>query len=182
VQSSKNRTGDRETGAALVEFALLLPLFLMIVLGLVSVGVAFEQKLGMTHAARESARHGATLPVTNFTAFPNPLDAWLDELALRSVADADGSLDAGAPGLLICVAYVHPDGAAANDVTRRRVETGLGVAYSDATCFADGRPDDERRVQVGVGRDAELTAFVFTQTMSLRSEAVARFEATLLGS
>lgn len=171
-----------EIGAALVEFAVILPLFLMIVLGLVSVGFAFEQKLGMTHAARESTRHGATLPITNFITAPIPLHAWLDEIAVRAVADAGGSLDAGTPGLFVCVAFVHPDGAAANDTTERRTETSLGVAYSSQDCFADGRPADERRVQIRASRDTDLTAFVFTQTITIRSDAVSKFEATLLGS
>lgn len=176
------RGRNREDGAALVEFAIVLPIFLMVILGLVTLGFAFEQKLGMTHSARETARYGATLPITNFSSAPSPVDAWLDEVAGRSVADAGGSLDPGTPGLSICVAFVHPDGTAANDVTRRRVETALGVVYADQDCFTDGRPSDERRVQVLLERDTEIAALVFTTTISLESEAVARYEASLLGS
>lgn len=172
----------RERGAALVEFAILLPLFVTLIFGMVTIGIAFERQLGVTHAARESGRHGATLPVSNFAGSASPIDAWLDAVATRSVADAGGSLDPGTPGLFICVAFVHPDGTTAADSTRRRVEDPLGALYADEACFSDGRPDAERRVQVQVGRDSDLNAVLFNWTVALRSEAVARYEAALIGS
>ncbi|MDR9450988.1 MAG: TadE/TadG family type IV pilus assembly protein, partial [Acidimicrobiia bacterium] len=52
----------KERGASLVEFALVLPLIMMIVLGLVSAGVAYNLKITLTHAAREAARYAAILP------------------------------------------------------------------------------------------------------------------------
>ena len=167
--------GDR--GAALVEFALVLPLLLMVVVGLVSAGIAYNHKISLTHAAREASRHGATLPVSNFLADPDPMARWLDELAVRAVQDATGSLDPGTPGLRICVAYVHPQGSAATDSTRSRIEDGSGVTFLSSDCFADGRPVTERRVQVQVARDTDLDALVFQATIGIGSEAVSRYEA-----
>jgi Flp pilus assembly protein TadG len=53
---------DKECGAALVEFVLLVPLFLILTLGMVSAGIVYNQKLDLTHAAREGGRYGATIP------------------------------------------------------------------------------------------------------------------------
>jgi hypothetical protein len=110
------------------------------------------------------------------------MQAWLDEIAARAVADAAGSLDAGVSSRSICVADVYPNGSAAVDQTRRRDEAGGSVTYSSASCFDDGRPDDERRVQVLVGRDAELEAIFFSMMIPLTAESVTRFEASLVAS
>jgi Flp pilus assembly protein TadG len=66
TRSSVSSTGrarlDGERGAAFVEFALVMPLVMVLLLGLVSAGMAWNQKLSLTHAAREGARYGATIP------------------------------------------------------------------------------------------------------------------------
>ncbi len=54
------RTGD-ERGAALVEFALCLPLLLVVIAGIVDFGFAFQRYEVITNAAREGARL-ASLP------------------------------------------------------------------------------------------------------------------------
>jgi len=52
--------GTREDrGAAAVEFALVLPILLLLVLGIVQFGMTFFQWLEMEHAAREGARWGS---------------------------------------------------------------------------------------------------------------------------
>jgi len=100
-------------------------------------------------------------------------------VAARAVEDATGDLDPGTPGLHICVAYVYPIGSGAQDQTRRRVEDASGVITDGGTCFADGRPNNERRVQVEVERSADFEALVFSTTLTLDSSATARFEASL---
>jgi hypothetical protein len=144
----------------------------------VSAGIGYNHKISLTHGARESGRYGATLPVTNFTANPDPMASWLDELAARAVADATGSLDPGTPGLNICVAYVHPSGTAATDSTRRRVADGTNpVVYTASDCFTDGRPGTERRVQVWVSRTTLFSVAFWQNTITLSSQAVNRYEA-----
>ena len=80
-------------------------------------------------------------------------------------------------GHLVCVAFVHPDGIAASDLTSNRIDNGGVISYNADTCFADGRPDSERRVQVAVAREADFNALVFSSTLTLDGEAVSRFEA-----
>jgi hypothetical protein len=51
----------RGKGQALVEYAVLLPVFLMILLGILEFGLAFSHHLTMEYATREGARTGAAL-------------------------------------------------------------------------------------------------------------------------
>lgn len=174
--SSPNASSSKERGAALIEMALALPILVMLLVGMVSAGIAYNHQLALTHAAREGGRYGATLPVTNFVS----LDAWLDEVSSQTIADGTGTLDPGVPGRYVCVAYVYPDGTTAglpNDRTRNKTFSGGSASYGNAECFTDGRPPSERRVQVLVGRDTEFSAVFFSSTVSLDSEAVNRFEA-----
>ena len=47
---------EGERGAAVVEFALVLPLLLFVVMGIIEFGWAFNQNLDIRHGARETAR------------------------------------------------------------------------------------------------------------------------------
>lgn len=53
--------GPQGRGAAAVEFALILPLFCLILLGIVEFSLALYDKAVITNAAREGARAGITL-------------------------------------------------------------------------------------------------------------------------
>lgn len=165
-----------DRGAALVELAFALPLVLMLILGMISAGIAFNHQLALTHAAREGGRYAATLPVTNFLAEPDPMTAWLDAVALQVINDATGSLGAGIPGHMICVAYVS-NGSTAADTTTARRESGGAPAYNSTPCLVDGRPAEERRVQVTVERNTDFSVVFYSSTLTLDSEAVNRFEA-----
>jgi Flp pilus assembly protein TadG len=48
--------GDRQSGAAAVELALVLPILLLLVFGIVDFGRAYNAKISLTQAAREGAR------------------------------------------------------------------------------------------------------------------------------
>lgn len=181
-----------ERGAALVEFALILPIFLTLVLGLITFGQSYNRKLTMTNAAAEASRYGATLAPSTLPS-PPPccgIDEWVKEVAKAVVQNASGDLDAGVPGREICVAYVYPAGVDDNpqtveghgQVSHRLVLTtdDVGVASPPglAQCFADGRPASERRVQVLVSRKSPLQALFFNYDLTLTARSVTRFEAS----
>lgn len=52
---------DVERGQGLVEFTLLVPLFLLVLLGVLEFGLAFSHNLTLEYATREGARTGAAL-------------------------------------------------------------------------------------------------------------------------
>ena len=53
------RIGKKEGGQSLVEFALVLPIFLLLLFAIVDFGMAFHAWITVTNSAREGARVGA---------------------------------------------------------------------------------------------------------------------------
>lgn len=166
----RERTPD-ERGAVMIEFALVLPLLMALLLGTVTAGIAYNRDISLNNGARESARYGATLPVEGDIA------AWLYSVVTVARESATGELDPSVPGQHICVAYVHPDGTASDDRTVSVTETAGVRAVSIGTpCFSDGRPGDERRVQVQLRRESDIETVLFTSMVTLEAESVTRFE------
>src|SRR5438270_10382174 len=83
---------NSESGAALVEFALLLPVFMALVLGMLSGGLIYNQKMDLTHSTREGARYGAA--IDKGTLFSNN-QSWASNVRDLVVARSRG--DALAP-------------------------------------------------------------------------------------
>lgn len=162
---------NRERGAAAVETAIILPVVLMVALGMFYGGLAYNQKISLTQAAREAARYGATL-------YPElGMSGWLTSVRERAMDSAFGDLDAGVSGRYICVAYLGtdptiPDGGL---IAISLVDDVTGVTIGGTPCFLDGR-GDESRVQVRLARDAEFNALTFQTTIPLSSDAVGRYE------
>ena len=50
---------NNENGQTLVEFALILPILLLLVMGIIQFGIIFSAQIGITNAAREGARVAA---------------------------------------------------------------------------------------------------------------------------
>ena len=161
-----------EQGAQLVEFAFILPLLLSILFGIITGGIAFSRNLAVDNAAREAARYGATLPVDA------AMSDWLDTVADVAIGSATGDLDNGEEGRQVCVAYVHPDGSEATDQTTRMIVNPAGgrTIAVGSQCFADGRPDSERRVQVRLQRESELIVVMWGRTLTISGESIAHFE------
>ena len=66
----QRRKGPRrrgEHGAALVEFAILLPVFLLIVFDGLTAGIAFSHKSEVIHAVRDDTRYKTTVPLDQCT-------------------------------------------------------------------------------------------------------------------
>lgn len=165
------RARERESGAALVEFALVIPILLAFLLAIVTGGLAIRQSVSLNNSARETVRYGAVLPVDG------NLNTWLTTMADVAVASATGDLSATSPGQRICVAYVYPNGSDPNDRTTRLMEIGgVRTVNVGSTCLSDGRPPSERRVQVTVERAGYFDAFVFNSNLTLSGQSVARFE------
>lgn len=170
--TTTNQTkSDRERGEVMVEFALLLPVLIMMLLGTITVGLSYNRSNSLNNGARESARYGATLPVGD------DLSAWLNSVADVAIASTTGDLTASAPDQELCIAYVYPDGTEGNDQTVAVIEIGGSRSIATGvTCFEDGRPGDERRVQVSMHRTSDFQTGAFTKTINLNAQSVTRYE------
>ena len=81
--------GQRDQdGAAAVEFALLLPLLVLLLFGLIQFGLAFNTKIQATNAAREGARM-AVVGIDNWADIGGGLDFWQAVQQNAGVGDID---------------------------------------------------------------------------------------------
>lgn len=160
---SDDASAHAEQGAAAVETALVLPLVLMLVFGMLWGGILMFRSITISDAAREATRFGATLPVDTST------NDWLNAVVQRVVDSADGELDASHTDRSICVALVGHDGGG-------KWLDGAVTTGSSEPCFNDNRPADEARVQIRVARDGDLNAVIWQRTVTLQGQAVARYE------
>jgi Flp pilus assembly protein TadG len=62
--SPSRRRSDRGRGQSLVEFALVVPLFLLLVAGMIDFGLGLNASITVTNAAREGARLGVVTKLT----------------------------------------------------------------------------------------------------------------------
>ncbi len=62
MKTGRTREGDE--GAAAVELAIILPIFIILIFGIIEFGLAFNRMQGVHAAAREAARFGAVTPGT----------------------------------------------------------------------------------------------------------------------
>ena len=166
--------GDR--GAVLVEFAMVLPILAMLLFGLLSAGIAWNQNLALASAARSGGRYAATLPTTNYTS----LNDYLDAIATRVIGSADGNLATTVAGRSICVAYVHPDGTETLDQNTSRTETGNGTVTratgTNAKCFTDSQTSSDTRIQILVQRTGDIQTGIWTQNITITQKVVYRYE------
>jgi hypothetical protein len=167
--------GAADDGAVVVEFALVLPVLMVLLLGMFSGATAWNQNQTMGHGARIAARHAATLPLP---ASPTPaaLDAWLDGVADLAVASSAGELGPG-QGRTVCVAYVHPVGAAPLATRSRTLGPDGTRSTGSAPCVADDQAATARRIQVVVGRDAVLDAGLYRHPLRLHQQVTFAYEA-----
>lgn len=177
----RRRTPD-EGGAAIVEFALVMPLVLVLVFGMLSGGISYNRKLALTNAVREGSRFGSTLAVAQAPpltpACATQIDCWLAQVATITVQAAEGELGSSVSAREVCVAYVHPAGTTADDRSRKLVRAAAATdTVTDGTCFDDGRGDAERRVQVSAKRDGKLELVLTSSDLTLTSRSATRFEA-----
>lgn len=77
VQSLRRRTGRRSRGQALVELALVFPLFVMVFFGIIVLGIGVFYQQQITNAAREAARFASIHSATA----SKPTVSWLDPAA-----------------------------------------------------------------------------------------------------
>ena len=80
----------REQGQSAVEIALILPLLLILVFGIVISGFMFFAYIQVSNAAREGARAGSLYRMTRYDASTSPATIWrLDEIVQKAIYNSD---------------------------------------------------------------------------------------------
>lgn len=165
-----------DRGAAAVEFAILFVLFVAIVLGTVTAGAAWNQKVNMTNTAREATRYGATLSFSAAGGSPANLAPWYEAVMDYAQTSAGGDLDPGVDDRVICVAYNAGSGG-----WRRGAVRGSGTVPggngSNQPCFAESPSLTGPRVQVYVGRAASISFVLGSVDTNVGGRSVTRYEA-----
>lgn len=162
-----------DRGAVVVEFALVLPVLMVLLLGMVSGATAWNQSQSLGQGARVAGRYASTLPLVA----PEDMDDWLDDIADRAISSSEGNLANGTSGRTVCVAYVDPAGTAPDNTVSRTLDSA-GVRTSGvAPCFSDGQSDTDVRVQVELERASYLDVGFWRQNIDLRRTVVFRYEA-----
>jgi Flp pilus assembly pilin Flp len=175
-----------ERGAVIVEFALLLPVFMLLILGVFTGAQAYNQKLTLVAAAREGARFGATLAVTpvnsacalGATGTNADMENWLRCVEKAVVQASTGELNDGTANRVICVAYVNPNGGSIPDDTTASATWGSGSAdsFSPTTpCTNTSLPTD-REVQIVVQRSGKIQGGFFSIPLTLKGSSINLFE------
>ena len=111
--TARSDSRARQRGVAVIEFALILPLFLTLVLGAIDWGWYFFIDQLVTNCARESARAGTLLPPPP-TSTPAQAEAAAEQAGLTFLrrvnltprgVDADYTVVDGADAVLVTVTY-----------------------------------------------------------------------------
>jgi hypothetical protein len=142
------RPGTRSRGAALVEFALVLPILLFLIMALIDFGHLIETRLILTNVSREGGSIGSR---------QTPLDPALTDMLLASgkpvnLAGADGKVvisrivagaDAGSPDPTILAQYERGGLAVPSGINSGLVRLGLSPTLHDHLMFkaANGTAD-----------------------------------------
>jgi Flp pilus assembly protein TadG len=123
MKLARSRRDDR--GAAAVEFALVLPVLIMLIFGIIDFGRMLSAKITVTEAAREGARAAALVSQEAGEARVGAATSDLDGDAVSQVVTG---CDAGAPDAVATVTY------------RFEFVTPVGLL------FGDGASDDDRNL------------------------------------
>jgi Flp pilus assembly pilin Flp len=122
IVNRRRRFPADERGVALVEFVLVLPLILLLMLGMIDFGKAFNYWNDETHLANEAARYG----VVNRNPFPQPpgfTGTWDLEHAIKEDADT-GELKDGCGGCSIATPGINVQFCFVNGITPADTQAG----------------------------------------------------------
>jgi Flp pilus assembly protein TadG len=146
----------------LVEFALVFPILAMLLIGLVSSARLYDANLELSHATREGARYGATMPADQVFAS----GTWATNVRQRVLNRAGTSLSSSQ----VCVALIQGSPGVA-------VSSGHTTAGGASGCYDDSASGEtELRVQVSTTRTVAFDALIFSRDITLDSRATIRHE------
>lgn len=125
--SARRGTGVAIRGQALVELALVLPVFFLLIFGVIDFGVLMEERIAIINAARDGARYATTHP----TAWSNAVQPPSSSIQ-GQIMSAGGTAALSNDDSHILISYLKPDGSACGHYS-----TG-GFSGSQSSCVVAG--------------------------------------------
>lgn len=157
-----------ERGVALVEFAIILPLLLMLVFGMLTGGLVMNRRQEVTQASREGARYGATVSFDQCTpASECGGRTWAQQVQSVAVSRSDGAVTASD----VCVALVEGPGSAPLALSSAHTTKG-----GTAPCYIDQSADVGRRVQVVITFTDSIEAIIVNIPVDVTARSTSRLE------
>ncbi len=150
-----------DTGAVAVEFALILPILVALLLGIATAGLSYNTALAATDAIREGARYGATTatsPAPSGGSWANTVRSKTAELSYGGVAEAQ-----------VCVQLVKGSSV---------VQSSTCSLSTAAPANPAGLGDTECVVKVWAQVPVTINIVVQSWDIPLVRHAVARYERT----
>ena len=95
--------GRRDTGQSVVEFALVVPVFLLLLAGMIDFGLGLYSDITVTNAAREGARLGVAMPYS--AAAPSAYTSAIDARVRDMATSLDGT------NLTVTTSCLRPSGS-----------------------------------------------------------------------
>jgi hypothetical protein len=152
LSSSRRHRFGSERGTVFLEFAIVMPLLMALVLGVYTGGVAYTSKIAVVEAVREGARYGASLPMGT-----TPVSTWETGVRNRVVSASGDEVAFGD----VCVKFVLPTGGSDCGVNDPPGAINEPLVHL---------------VKVSATKQAKIEFFFFTSEPLLRGQIVARFE------
>ena len=158
----------------MVEFALIMPIFLILIFGGITMAISYEHKSEVVQAVREGSRFGSTLPLAQCDTTSNCGNRnWAQLVQYVTSKRSDGALSTSQ----ICVALVTGSSGAVYTRTGGTYSTGTTTTFPTTGCFDDGNAYTDSRVHVSAVKDGDKINLVFkTLSVTLTSKSSARYE------
>ncbi len=147
-----------------MEFALILPIVVSLLMGMVTGGLAYNKKIAMTDAVRGAARYGATL--ADSSTFATSVRDRLVQLSASELSGGD-----------VCVQLVR--GGSTEVVVRSWYASSANTSCPSTFGTAPTTPtvnDGYCVVKVWGMKEAKLQAVLFNSDLRLKAGSVAAFE------
>ena len=165
---TKLQRGRGDAGAALVEFAIVFPVLVMLLMGTVTGGLAISRRASVNSAAREAARYGATVAQTQCNSSCGGM-TWAQLVQSVAVQRATGDVTS----VQVCAALVSGPGSAPVAVDSSHI---VGAASGTNYCYVDNSSDTGLRVQVTISRPDEIQLVFAKVPVTLTAQATAKYE------
>ncbi len=153
-----------ERGAAALEFALLVPLLLMLLLGTITTGLVYSDHLAVTNAAREAARYGAATDATLGSTWATSVQTRVQQVYFNSTGGAPTDDQ-------VCVDLVASNGTV--------IASDSGAACGTQPAAPDGMAPGSCAVRVWMTRPARIQLAVDDLNFTLSAQSVAFYGRTV---